>query len=234
MVHPTVRRAGAAAAIVGSLLGLVFNVLHPRGSSFETNEHLGMVAGSRIWIFDHYMLFWAIAISLIGLIVIGRSFEDEPAASWGRIAAGWAMIGGAVALVLLMVDGIATPAAAGRWAAGQSPETLAAGAAVAHVELSLFTGLMLTFFGVTPIVYGIAVLGSDEHPKWLGYLAIASGLLGLLAGSIQFFNGPTPLTASVIFPIGSVAFTLWGVVMGARLWKRSSEAPSPTARAAAA
>ncbi len=231
-MHPSVLKAGAGAAIVGSILGFIFNILHPRGPGFEGDAHLRVVAGSEIWVFDHYMLFWAVGISVVGLIVIGLSFDQQPAASWGRIAAGWAVISGAVGMVLLMIDGVALRVAAE--AAGQSPQGLAAASAVDEITLSLFTGLMLTFFGVTPVLYGIAVLTSAEHPGWLGYLAVASGLVGLLAGSISYLDGVSALTANVLFPIGSVAFTLWGLLMGVRLWKRSGEVTAPTTKAAEA
>src|SRR5918999_5698777 len=101
---------------------------------------------------------------------------------------------------------MANAAVAGAWSAQQNLETLAAGTAVATVSLALFTGLMFTFFGITPVLFGITVLSSREYPRWLGYLAVASGVLGLLTGSIQFMNGPSDLTAAILFPIGSLAF----------------------------
>jgi hypothetical protein len=117
---------------------------------------------------------------------------------------------------------MANYAVATEWAASQSAASLAAGTAVAQISLALFTGIMPTFFGITPVLFGIAVMSSDEHPNWLGYLALLAGLLGILTGSIQFLNGVAPLTADILFPISSIAFTLWTLIMGWRLWSRSA------------
>jgi hypothetical protein len=233
MVDRAVRRAGAVAAMVGAVLGIVFNVLHPRGSGVSTvTGELRLVAESDIWLFDHFMLIWAVAISFIGLVVIGRSFDGEPAASWSRVAVLSAAVGGAVGLTLLMVDGMANHTVATEWARSESAGSLASATAVAAVSNALFTGLMFTFFGVTPLLYGAAVLTSSHYRKWLGYLSLLSGLLGLAAGSIQYLGGISPLTANILFPISSLAFTLWLLVMGWKLWKRSETvAPAPEAAA---
>jgi hypothetical protein len=229
MSDRAVRRAGGAAAIAGALLGFVFNILHPRSSGVVTvADELRLVAESEIWRLDHFMLMWSLVLTLIGLVVIGRSFDHEPAASWGRVAVAAAIVGSAVALATVVTDGMAVHEVATEWAASQSEVSLATGTAVSQVTLALFTTLILALFGVTPILYGVAVLGSDEYPNWLGYLPLASGLLGLVAGSIQFLSGISALTASVLFPISSLATTLWLLLMGLQLWKGSQiTAPSP-------
>jgi hypothetical protein len=229
-----VRRAGAGAAMAGAVLGIIFNLLHPRGGVSDAASELNLVAGSPIWLFDHFMLMWALLISLVGLIVIGLSFVQEPAASWGRVAATAAAASGALALTLISVDGMASGSAAEAWSAAQSPETLAAGTAVATIAVALFTGLMFTFFGLTPVLFGGAVLSSGEYPRWLGYLAVASGALGLITGSIQYLNGISDLTATLLFPIASLAFTVFALLMGWTLWKRTEEAPVPTTEEAIA
>ena len=233
MVDRSVRRAGAGAAMLGAVLGIVFNVLHPRGSGVTVADELSLVSGSSIWLFDHFMLVWALLISLVGLIVIGLCFNQEPARSWGRVAAASAVASGAIALTAIFMDGLANNAAAAEAASGSSA-ALASGAAVVAVTTAMFTGLMFTFFGLTPVLFGAAVLNSNEYPRLLGYLAMGAGLLGLVTGSIQFMNGISPLTANILFPISSLAFTIWVLVMGWTLWKRSEEVVAPTATEAVA
>ncbi|HEX2259231.1 MAG TPA: hypothetical protein VHJ40_05745 [Actinomycetota bacterium] len=229
MSDRAVRRAGAAAAIVGAVLGIVFNIVHPRSSGVgSVIDELRLVAESRIWRFDHFMLMWSIAFTLIGLVVIGRSFDKEPAASWGRVAIPIALVGGTLGLATIFADGMAVHDMATDWVANQSDVSLASATAVSQVTLALFTALIFVFFGLTPLLYGVAVLGSDEYPKGLGYLPIASGVLGLVAGSIQFMSGISQLTASILFPISSVATTVWLLLMGWYLWKRSA-VPAPSA-----
>jgi hypothetical protein len=219
--------------MVGAVLGIVFNVLHPRGAGVAVTDELGLAAGSTIWIFDHFMLVWALLFALVGLVVIGLSFEREPGRSWGRVALASALASGAVILAAVFMDGIATKAAAVQWAATQSPEALASGTAVAMLVLAMFTAIMFTFFGLTPVLFGVAVLKSAEYPRWLGYLAVGAGALGLITGSIQFMNGISPLTANILFPISSLAFTVWALVMGWTLWKRSEAVATTTQEAIA-
>jgi len=220
--------------MVGAALGIVFNVLHPRGSGVTVADELSLVSGSPIWLFDHFMLVWALLISLVGLIVIGLCFNQEPARSWGRVAAASAVASGAIALTTIFMDGIANNAASAAWAASGSSAALASGAAVVAVTMAMFTSLMFTFFGLTPVLFGAAVLNSNEYPRWLGYLAMGAGLLGLVTGSIQFMNGLSPLTANILFPISSLAFTIWALVMGWTLWKRSEEVVATPAEEAVA
>lgn len=233
MVDRAVRRAGAGAAMVGAVLGIVFNVLHPRGPGFGAADELNLVAGSSIWLFDHFMLLWAILFALVGLVVIGLSFEREPGRSWGRVALASAIAGGAITLVAVLMDGMATSAAAADWAASESADALASGTAVVTVVTAMFTAIMFTFFGLTPVLFGVAVLNSAEYPKWLGYLAVGAGLLGLVTGSIQFLNGISALTANFLFPISSLAFSVWALVMGWTLWKRSEAVATTTQEAIA-
>ena len=227
MSDRAVLRAGAAAAIGGAVLGFVFNLCHPRPSTPSVADELRMVAGSDIWRFDHFMLMWSVALVLIGLVVIGRSFAQEPAVSWGRVAVAAAITGGAVALVTVFADGMAGHDAAMEWAKTQSEVSLATATAVGQVTLSLFTALIFVFFGVTPVLYGVAILSSAEYPKWLGHLPLASGSLGLVTASIQFLAGVSLLTATVLFPISSLITTIWLFLMGVQLWRRSN-APAPT------
>jgi hypothetical protein len=95
---------------------------------------------------------------------------------------------------------------------------------VSEVTFALFTGTIGSLFGLTPVLFGVAALNDGSHPKGLGYLAIASGVLGLLTGSIQFVRGLTNLTANILFPVASLGFIVWLFIMGWRLWKPEAAA----------
>lgn len=221
-MNRTVARLGAVAAIVGSIIGFAGNLLHPRAPGYSIAEELRVVSQSDIWVFDHFLITLAIALSFLGLVVIAKSFDEEPAASWARVALSSATLGSALGLMTIFIDGVGSDQAAKAWAADPNPASLANASALITITLSLFTGLMFTLFGITPLLYGAAGLSSRQYPRWLGYLAIFSGVLGLLAGSIQYLAGISTLTANVLFPIGSLSFTLWTLMMGRQLWKRTS------------
>lgn len=217
MLDRRVLRMGAGSLMFGTVLAFVFNLLHPRGDDFSAGAHLQEVADSGIWLLDHFMLAWSLAFILVGLLVVSRSYPDEPAASWGRIAS-YAGVGGIiVGFVLIVIDGSAVKLIADDVAAGEAPA--AAGEAVVHISSALFTGMQGSLFGLTPVLFGIAGLTSAAYPRWLAYLALAAGIVGFVSASIQYFTGLSTLTAVILFPIASLAFTVWGFIMGWNLWR---------------
>lgn len=228
MLDRAVLRWGGMAAMIGAALGLVFNLLHPRSSAVGTGmNELHLVAASDIWLLVHYMIAWSVAFALVGLVAIGWSYAEGAAASWGRFATASAIVGVGVTFITVLIDGPAMKHVADAMIAGHSPETIAAGTAVSEVAVALFTGTMGSLFGLTPVLYGIATLSDARYPKPLGYLAIAAGVLGLITASIQYFGGIQNLTANILFPIASLAFTVWSFVMGWRLWRPETAGKEP-------
>ncbi len=221
MLDRGVLRWGGAAAMVGAVLSLIFNLLHPRPGDTTVEAELQMIADSGIWVFDHYMLAWALAFALVGLVAIGWSYAEGPAQTWGRFAVASAIGGVTVAFVTLAVDGMAMKEIADNWAANKDPSAETA----AHIALSLFVGTIGSLFGLTAVLYGIAGLNSVTYPRWLGWLALLAGLDGLLVASIVYLSGPNEFALTVLFLIGSLAFTVWLFLMGWSLWK-SNETPA--------
>ena len=216
MLDRSVLRWGGMAAMVGAALGVIFNLLHPRTDDYSIQSELEMVADSDIWLFDHFMLAWALAFALIGLVAIGWSFEEGPAQAWGRIATASAIGGITVAYVTIGLDGMALKDVAD--AMGDGPEAMATARAVAHINFALFTATIGSLFGLTPVLFGLAGMASDRYPKGLAYVAFGAGLLGLLAASIQFLSGPSTLTVNVLYLGASLGYTIWLFLMGLRLW----------------
>ena len=69
-----------------------------------------------------------------------------------------------------------------------------------------------------------------------GDLWARSVLIAGVAGVVVIWitvvlDGPSNLTAAVLFPLASLSFTLVGFVLGVQMWRRS-EAPAPIAAAA--
>src|SRR5688572_21632209 len=105
MLDRSVLRWGGMAAMIGAVLGLVGNLLHPRGSEFTAAAEIALVNDSGIWLFDHFLIAWSFAFALVGLVAIGWSFADELGQAWGRIATASAIGGVTVAYVTIAVDG---------------------------------------------------------------------------------------------------------------------------------
>lgn len=234
MPERSVLRAGAMAAVVGAILALVFNILHPRATDAidDPEAELRLVADSGIWLFDHVALLVAVLLAFFGLWAISRSFGREPAVSWARVAFVSAVVGATVLLVTLGIDGIGTKVMADEWAAaGGGSDTAAffAARAVSETGFGLFTVSILAFFAVTPVLFGVAVLGDDTYPTWLGWAAVLSGVVGGIAGFVQAFAGISFAATFVLFPIASIVFTLWALVMGVMLWGKASALSVPGA-----
>ena len=216
MLDRSVLRWGGLAAMIGAVIGVIANLMHPRGDTFTVQGELDLVAGSDIWLLDHFLIAWSLAFAFVGLIAIGWSFSEEVAQGWGRIAAASAIGGIIVGYITVGVDGMALEAVAD--AGGP------AGEAVARISLALFTGLIGSLFGLTPVLYGIAGLSSPSYPKGLAYLALAGGALGMLTSSIQFLSGPSAVVTNMMFVVASVAYTVWLFMNGLRLWKAPAAA----------
>jgi hypothetical protein len=231
MGERTFMRVGAGALVVGTVLAFVFNLIHPRSSDAldSTRGELELVAGSDIWLFDHMMLGVSAAFVLLGLVALATSMRGGNGELWARSALIAGVAGVVVIWITVVVDGMASKEVADAWAQSpDDPALLAAGEAVVQISLALFTAVIGASFGVTPIAFGLAILASGAYARGFGWVAIASGVLGFVTAMIQFLAGPSALTAAVLFPIASLAFTLVGFVLGLQMWRRS-EAPAPTA-----
>lgn len=215
-------RTGAGAAMVGAVLAVVFNLLHPRTDELTAAASAQAAAEEGIWALDHYVLAWTLAFALLAFIVISRSLSGEPSKSWGRVALWFGIGSTAIAFAAIAVDGFALRVAAESGSAEVAE-------AVAYVGEGLFVGLMASFFGVTPVLYGVAVLTGDDYPTWLGWVAVLAGLLGLVTSTIIFFDGFSDTTVYVLFPIASLLATLWIGVMGWLLWNKLRTPAAPAA-----
>lgn len=221
-------RIGAVSAIVGSVLAVVVNLLHPRTPDIARVEaFLPMVAGSAGWVGDHVGILFAVLLVTGGLVVISRSIGTEPGAAWAALGLAGALVSTAIGLVWMATDGIAMKVVADAWASAPPAEKAVAfrdGFLLAKVNIALFTVWDICFFGGTFILYGLAVATSDAYPKWLGWVAMAAGLGSALVGLNLAYQGPSHLVLNILFPIFSIIITVWVFVMGVFLWRRAGAA----------
>jgi hypothetical protein len=217
----TMTKVGAGAAMLGAVVAIVFNILYPRPDDpGSVSEFVELASTEGAWAFTNYMLAWATGLALLGLIVIARSFKREPSVSWARPAMLFAVGGGTALFISLVALGFAMKSAV-------EMADAATAEAVGYVAGAVFLASIGGFFGFAPLLYGIAVVTGDEYPAWLGWVAILAGAVGLVAGTIIYFDGFSTLTDVVLFPIASLLFTAWTGIMGYTLWQRAS-APATT------
>ena len=79
---------------------------------------------------------------------------------------------------------------------------------------------MLSFlFGLTVIVYGVALLVDHTYPQWLSGLAIVGGVPNTVAGVAMAFTGFSPLAMAINLPAGCLLL-VWVLALGVCMWRR--------------
>lgn len=207
-------RIGSWAAIVGAVVALVTNLLHPRISEFGdyVGAELRAVKASDGWIAIHLGLLLGSLLIILGLFAFARSLKGGPAEGWARLALGSLLIAAPVTVITLMVDGYTTKAIADATAQGS------AGSAVAAVELgwALFMGLIITFLGITPMLFGVAVAVDGRYPVGLGWGAALLGAVCVVDGVVGTVAGPSG-AFFLVFTVASGLLTLWVLLLGVYL-----------------
>jgi hypothetical protein len=228
MPDRTTLRLGSASAIVGALIALVTNLVHPRPADFNdpVAEELRLVAESDGWIAIHLGILLGTLLITAGLYVASRTLIDQGVEAWRRLAVGSLLVSTPVLFITLGIDGYATKEAADAVAGGGSA-ALAAGTALVHAGWGVFTLFVITYVGITPFLFGLAIAGSRVYPAAFGWPVAALGLVSVVAGVLGTIDGPSA-TFFILFIISSGLLTLWVLAIGVLLWRQvPAGAPAP-------
>lgn len=220
----SIKKAGGAALIVGAILGLVLNILHPRTADLQDIEALlRLAADSPSWQWLHLGLAAAVTLIVIGMVVFTRSMPQGAGADWARLAFHVLVLGAAMWLVWCGLMGYTQKAVADAWAASGDADRAALQqvgfAAVKASGAMAILGAAL-FFGVAFVLYGWAVVQSQAYPALFGWIAVVFGVAGVIVGSELFLYGPSVLWTNVLFPIVSLVLTLWFLLAGWMTWRQ--------------
>jgi len=212
------------AAIIGSILSLVANVMHPRPSDItRADVHLREVAEHQGWYLDHLLLIVSSIVIICGLIFIYRSMYPTPGEGWARMANVMAIISTAVVIIFLAVDGFSLKAAAEAWVnapPSEMPAAFQAARAVDQLDSGMFFTWILTFFVAVPILSGLAVARSGIYPASLGWVAVVLGIVPFYPVSNMFLHGPNNTAVSISITCFLI-FSLWVLIMGILLWRKA-------------
>jgi hypothetical protein len=166
-------RIGGGAAIIGALLGLVGNLLHPVTPTGDPEGAAGVIADSQIWVTVHLGIILGLILMLVGLVAMYRSITGGVAGALVRFGVIAATAGMAAGLVLIALDGFAAKQLAESWATAPADQQATAVQFVSAEETINFALLSLfniLFAGVTFICYGFAVALSQTYPVgWGGW-----------------------------------------------------------------
>lgn len=210
------------AAITGALFLLAGTYLHPM--STDPNVPLAAFAeyaADHKWVATHLMQLSGIALMVAALALLSRRLAGGPADAEVTLGTVGAVASLAVAAALQAVDGVALKAMVDSWAAAQGREKevlFQASFAVRQIEVGLASMTSL-FFGLTVLVYGLALLRDSRLPKWLGFLAIAGGAPTAIAGIMIAYSGFSESEMAISMPSSSLLL-FWMIALGVWMWKK--------------
>ena len=217
-------RIGSIAGIVGALLAMVGNLLHPATPIGDPQGVARTIAQSEIWVPVHLVIVVGLILMLGALVAISRSVEGGVAGALAQLGYVAAVAGVTVGVVLVIVDGVAAKHLADAWEAappGEAAAALRVVLAEEAINFALASLFNILFAGVTFILLGLAVAWSGEYPGWLGWIAVVAGVGSVPVGLVQAYTGESigfTKIATIIFP---TIITLWVVVMSVLLWRKA-------------
>jgi hypothetical protein len=224
--QPHTLTIGARAAIIGSLLGLVGNLIHPVTPIDDPEGVARVIADSDAWFPIHFVIIVGITLMLGGLVALYHSIVEELAHVLARFGLFAATVGIAVGLITVILDGVAAKQLADQWAAAASGEAartaLQLVLANETVNFALASLFNFTFAGVTFILFGLAVALSDVYPRWLGWIVVIAGVASIGAGLVQGMTGEPTTLSRILTIIGPTVITLWLLAIGILMADKAS------------
>jgi hypothetical protein len=217
-------RTGAVALPLAIILFVVSTAIHPSREAPMDNPAVFMeYAQSDSWIAVHFAQWFAVLLLFGGLVALYYSIttKSEAAAGVARFGFGAAVLTAASLTMLQAVDGVALKWAVDAWAnapADQEIAAFAAAEALRWTEYSLqsYSNILL---GLTLILYGLAIALGTVYPRWLGWVAVGSGVAWIVHGVLVPFIG---LFDSPPRGVGLVLMAVWAFIMAFVMWRNSS------------
>jgi hypothetical protein len=216
-------KIGGGSAVVGAVLGMVGNLIHPVTPMDDMEGVAQVIAESGAWIPIHLSIVIGIALMLLALTAIHHSIRGGVAGALARFGLFAGVAGVTVGLILVILDGVAASQLAEEWAtapADQKATALALVTANETINFALASLFNILFAGITFILFGLAVALSDAYPRWLGWVAVAAGVGSIAAGLIQAYAGEPTDASRVLTIIGPTVITLWLLGVGILLLRK--------------
>ncbi|HKI99120.1 MAG TPA: DUF4386 family protein [bacterium] len=208
-------RAGGIAALLGALLAIGANVLHPAGlGTVGPGQSARLIADHAPWVGSSVGALVAVLLLTGALVALTRSLEGRAGAPWARLGQAAALIGAAVFCVLAGSNGLAMKLAAQDAVHGGTDPAWAVFRTLDAVNFSLLSVAILVYFGVGFGLVGVAVARDTVYPRWLGWVAIVGALICFVAGVESLYRGPNWVLMGLVFPIGSGLLMLWMLAIG--------------------
>jgi hypothetical protein len=223
-------RAAAAAGVLGLVLEVAMDHLHPSGSQpNDTVAAFREYSRSRTWTAVHLGQLAAALLIMATLVTISRLGARRPGMAGALSVAGGvtAVLFAAVFAVQMAVDGVALKAAVHAWASATGSADKTAAFLVADAVRSLEKGLAGIFqilSGLTLLSLGLSIVLGRWLLRWIGWVAIVAGV-GTVAGGIATSHTGFSPTASGILAAPSLLLAVFLVAVCVCLWRLDEPAP---------
>jgi hypothetical protein len=216
-------RLGAVAAVLGVLLEIAMNFLHPSGADpNDSAAAFAEYARSGNWQYVHIGQFLGALLIVLALVALSRPLSRQPglAGALATVGAVTAVLVAAVFAVQMAVDGVALKGAIDTWSRAASAADRATAFQVADgirwVEKSLSSFFHLVN-GLTLLTLGLSVALGRGRRRWLGWIGAVSGVAFLVGAATVARTGFSAeadrvllpgLLLSAVFLLGS-AVSMW-------------------------
>ena len=218
----TLARLGAISGTVGAFLAIIGNLLHPRLPVDPIAAHT-IIAQQRYWDVAHLIIMLAAVCLAVFFVALASASTTPQGHAWSWAAATVGLLGAAVLIVGIGIDGYAGKALADTYQASRDNERfvhlhVAEGISLLHTGL-LYVWLML-FFGAPFVGYGIAGLVDARWKPWISWLAIGFGGLVVALSGVAYVAPDEEITR--ILGMLALLMTLWVIVVARWLGWRST------------
>ena len=220
-------RIGAASLPLGVILFVVATAFfHPSREDPMDNVAVFMeYAEHDSWVVVHFVQWLAALLIIVGFVSlyysIATTTRREAGAGMARFGLAAAVVTAAAFTMLQAVDGVALKWAVDTWAAASADQQVAAFAAAQAVRwteysLQSYSNILL---GLTLILYALAMMLGASYPRWLGWVAVGSGVAWIVHGLMVPYVG---LFDSIPRLVAIVLLTAWALIIAALMWRNSS------------
>lgn len=223
-VDRSLLRLGATAGLVGVVLQVVMDRLHPH--RIDPNDSAGVFreyAGSHDWTWVHIGQFAGTLLIIFGFIALARSLSRQAgvAGALGVVGAVAAVLVAAVFTVQMAVDGVALKAAIDAWM-GAAPADQSSAFQVAEsvrwTEKGL-GGFFQMVQGITLFTLGLSIALGGRFPRWLGVVGALAGAVTMVGGTVTAHTGFSS-TAGLILTPGTLLLAVFAIGTFIVMWRR--------------
>jgi hypothetical protein len=212
--------AAGITLLLGGLVAIVVNVLHPRPPE-RTDELLTLAATVPHWTLIHYLAAFATPLIVSGLSLLVATFADPVARATGETGKYVTALGAGTFMIAIVIDGWGYPHLERVWMAAAGAEEkstiLSAASAVHTIDAALFPVWAGLFLGLGLVLVAIALWRNGDWPRWFAAAGILGGSMCFVFAASVVFGVRVPLP---LWPLGPAINGVWLTALGAMLLRR--------------